>query len=75
MPFGLKNAPATFQRIIQAALSDLLYKGAINYLDDFIVYSATFKEHIDLLREVFKRLRQHNIKLKLSKCYFAKSQE
>jgi transposase InsO family protein len=72
MPFGLKNAPATFQRIIQAALSDLLYKGAINYLDDIIIYSATFEEHISLLQEAFKRLRQHNIKLKLSKCYFVK---
>ncbi len=74
MPFGLKNAPATFQRIIQTALSDLLYKGAINYLDDFIIYSETFEEHIELLREVFKRLRQHNIKLKLSKCFFVKSE-
>jgi len=74
MPFGLKNAPATFQRIIQTALSDLLYKGAINYLDDFIIYTETFEEHIELLREVFKRLRQHNIKLKLSKCFFAKSE-
>lgn len=74
MPFGLKNAPATFQRIIQKALGELFYKGVINYLDDFIIYSETFEQHLALLEEVFKRLMANNIKLKLSKCYFAKQE-
>ena len=72
MPFGLKNAPATFQRIIQRVLGPLLYRGAINYLDDIVIYSKTLDEHLALLDEVFSRLQAHNIKLKLSKCFFAK---
>lgn len=74
MPFGLKNAPATFQRILQRVLGSLLYKGAINYLDDIIIYSKTFTEHLDLLERVFKLLQEHNIKLKLSKCHFARQE-
>jgi transposase InsO family protein len=74
MPFGLKNAPATFQRIIQKTLGSLLYRGVINYLDDFIIYSETFEQHLSLLEDVFRRLNENNIKLKLSKCYFVKSE-
>ena len=74
MPFGLKNAPATFQRIIQNTLGPLLYKGVINYLDDFIIYSETFDQHMVLLEECFKRLRANNIKLKLSKFQLAKQE-
>ena len=72
MPFGLKNAPSTFQRIIKQILGPLLYKGAINYLDDIIIYTKIFEEHIQLLEEVLKRLSQNNIKLKLKKCSFVK---
>ena len=72
MPFGLKNSPATFQRIIQLTIGDLMYQGCINYLDDFIVYSRTFEEHIQLLAQVLERLKSQNIKLKLSKCSFIK---
>ena len=71
LPFGLKNSPATFQRCIQRILGDLLYKGAINYLDDIIVYSDTFENHLTLLKEVFTRLLANNVKLKLKKCHFA----
>ena len=74
LPFGLKNAPATFQRILQKVLGKLLYKGAINYLDDIIIYSKTFEEHLQLLQQVFALLKQHNIKLKLSKCHFAQTE-
>ena len=71
MPFGLKNAPATFQRIIQKVLGNLIYRGAINYLDDIIVYSATFEEHLQLLDKVFKLLTEYGIKLRPKKCHFA----
>lgn len=71
MPFGLKNAPATFQRILQRILGPLLYKGAINYLDDIILYSKTFEDHLNLLEKVFNLLKANNVKLKLSKCNFA----
>lgn len=70
MPFGLKNAPSTFQRIIQNVLGSLLNNGTINYLDDIIVYSETLEQHFELLSTIFQRLKQHNIKLKLSKCTF-----
>ena len=72
MPFGLSNAPRTFQRIIQQTLGNLLYNGCINYQDDIIIYSKTFDEHMRLLSDIFQRMRQNNIKLKLAKCSFAK---
>lgn len=75
MPFGLKNTPSTFQRNIQNALGDLImYKGCINYLYDFIIYSKNFEEHITLLDKFFFRLKSQNIKLKLSKYLFAKEE-
>jgi hypothetical protein len=74
LPMGLKNAPSLFQRIIQKTLAELLWNGVINYLDDFIVYTETFEQHIELLKKVFEKLRTANIKLKLSKCNFAKSE-
>ena len=70
MPFGLKTAPATFQRIIQKSLGDLLNNGCLNYLDDIIVYSKTFEDHITLLSRVFDRLSRHHIKLNRNKCKF-----
>jgi hypothetical protein len=74
LPMGLKNAPSLFERIIQKTLAELLWNGVINYLDDFIVYTETFEQHIELLKKVFEKLRTANIKLKLSKCNFAKSE-
>ena len=74
MPFGLKNAPSTFQRVVQKVLGNLLWHGCINYLDDIIIYSTTFEEHLSLLEEVFTRLRTANVKLKISKCHFAKQE-
>ena len=74
MPMGLMNAGATFQRIIQQILGPHLYKGAINYLDDIILYSETFEEHIKLLNDVLRLLEENNIKLKMSKCMFAKQE-
>jgi putative transposase len=64
LPMGLKNAPSLFQRIIQKTLAELLWNGVINYLDDFIVYTETFEQHIELLKKVFEKLRTANIKLK-----------
>ena len=69
-----KNAPATFQRIIQQILGDLLYKRVINYLDHFIIYSETFEDHIKLLKKILKKFLEYGIKLKLSKFYFIKEE-
>ena len=63
MPFGLNNAPATFQRLMENILKDLNYRIALCYLDDIIVFSKTFDDHLLLLRKVFDRLRAANIKL------------
>ena len=70
MPFGLKNAPATFQRIIQHILNERLYKGVLNYLDDIMIYTETIEDHLELLKYVFEQLEANNIKLKMSKCKF-----
>ena len=72
MPFGLSNAPSTFQRLMDNTFRDLSSDGLLIYMDDLIIYSATFKEHLDMLRKVCLRLRQVNLKLKRKKCHFGK---
>ncbi len=52
LPFGLCNAPATFQRLMNSVLAGLIYRCCAVYLDDIIVASPTFKQHLDDLREV-----------------------
>lgn len=70
MPFGLCNAPATFQRTMQIVLGDLFYTVAPVYIDDIIVHSVTFKEHLEILEEVFRKIRNANLKLGPEKCKF-----
>ena len=72
MPFGLCNAPATFQRFMDATLAGLKWKNLVVYMDDIIVFSSTFEEHIDDLNEVFKRLSKANVTLNQNKCEFFK---
>ena len=64
MPFGLVNAPATFQRLMTTVFSGMNFESVLLYLDDVIIYSSTLEEHVTRLTEVFQRLRQHNLKLK-----------
>ena len=73
MPFGLTAAPATFQRLMDRVLGDLLWNGAMVYLDDIIVYSNTWEEHVSLLDEVFRRLRAAGLKASPGKCEFAQT--
>ena len=68
MPFGVMNAPAVFQRLMQRVLSGLQFVSV--YLDDVIVYSETLEEHVSHLRTVFERLRTANLKLNPAKCKF-----
>ena len=74
MPFGLCNAPATFQRLMEMCMGEMNLKEGLVYLDDVIIFSATFEEHLERLQAVFSRLQEHNLKLKASKCEFMKSQ-
>src|SRR5260364_278106 len=61
MPFGLCNAPATFQRLMNQVLADLLKKFVVVYLDDIIIYSTTFNEHMMHLTAVFNKLKSVNL--------------
>ena len=56
MPFGLCNAPGTFQRIMNDVFFPLLDRGVLVYLDDILIYSRSQEEHVHLLKEVFKLL-------------------
>ena len=74
MPFGLCNAPATFQRLMQNCLGELNLTYCLIYLDDVIVYSKTPEEHLLHMRVVFDHLREHGLKLKPSKCDLFKTE-
>ena len=73
MPYGLSNNPSTFSRVMEAALHGLNWKICINYLDDIIVYSKSFAQHLIDLEIVFERLRSVNLALNPKKCNFAKT--
>ena len=70
MPFGLCNAPSTFQHLMQTVLACLEGKSCFVYIDDILVCSRTFEEHLQHLRLVFERLREAQLRLKVSKCVF-----
>ncbi len=68
MPFGLCNAPATFECLMDLVLHGLHWERCLVYLDDIIVHGRTFEEHLDNLRLIWSRLREANLKMKPSKC-------
>ena len=74
MPFGLKGSPATFQRLMPTVLSGMRGLKCLVYLDDIIVLGETLQVHNDKLREVFARLRMHNLKLHPDKCELLRKQ-
>ncbi len=74
MPFGLKTAGATFQRFMDAVLAGLKWKSLLVYLDDIVIFSRTFEEHMKDLSEVFQRLRASGLQLNRSKCHFLKEE-
>ena len=74
MPFGLCNAPSTFQRCMHKVLGNLIYTKAPVYLDDINVHSRTFEDHLRDLQEVFDKLRAANLKLGREKCFFCKDE-
>ena len=66
VPFGLAQAPAYFQKLINDVLKGCNF--AMGYLDDIIIYSRSEKEHLEHLEEIFTRLKTAGLKLKLEKC-------
>ena len=74
MPFGLCNAPATFQRLMESVLAGLARSSCTVYLDDILVIGKSFGEHLQNLRSVFARLREAGLRLKPKKCRLAKQQ-
>jgi len=70
MPFGLANAPASFQGLINDTLRPFLDRFATAYLDDIMIYSNTLEEHKEHVRQVLARLRSKNLFVKLEKCQF-----
>lgn len=70
MPFGLKNAPATFQRLMNLVVTGL--EGYAVYLDDVIIYSDSWEEHVRRIKALFEKLVWARLTINLEKCEFAK---
>jgi len=70
VPFGLTNAPAAFQAYINRALSDLVDRICVVYLDDILIYSRTTEDHIEHVKAVLDRLREYKLFVNLDKCEF-----
>ena len=66
------NAPATFQMFMEHCIGDYLDEFAVPYLDDLLVYSATFEDHLHHLRLFLRKLKKHNVKIKARKCQLFK---
>lgn len=71
LPFGLCNAPATFQRLIESVLADALFKYAVAYIDDIAVCWSSWEEHMMHLDTVLTRITRRGLRLKRSKCKLA----
>jgi len=74
MPFGLKSAPSTFQRLMNSVFMGLIGTRCFVYLDDFIIFGETLQELHARLREVFQKLRKFNLKIEPDKCEFLKTE-
>ena len=72
MPFGLSGAPATFQSLMIKVLKGVAWKYALCYVNNVIIFSKNFKNHLKHITKIFRRLKQAGLKLSPSKCKFAK---
>ena len=72
--FDLMNAPAAFQRFMEHCLGDFRNNFTIPYLDDLLIFSKSFEEHLQHFQQVLQRLKKHGIKIKPSKCKFFKKE-
>jgi len=74
MPFGLCNAPSTFQRLMERIFGAQHCQSLLPYLDDVIVFSSSVAQHMERLDAVLEKLKQENLKAKLEKCCFFKEE-
>ena len=74
MAMGLKNAPATWSRMMNHILGKLTYTECLVYLDDIIVFSSDVDTHLERLRHIFEKIRESNLKFKPTKCHFLKEE-
>ena len=74
MPFGLCNAPATFQRLMDSVLAGLQWSACLGYIDDIIIMGKSFEEHLHNLQQVFERIKLAGLKLHPGKCQFLQQQ-
>lgn len=70
MPFGLSNAPSTFQALMNEVLCPVLRQFVLVFFDDVLIYSASWDEHLEHLAAIFEMFRQHHLSAKFSKCTF-----
>ena len=70
MPFGIMNAPAAFQRMMDVVLRDIAWKFCMVYIDDVIVYSTSWAEHVDHVGQVLQRIQDAGLTVGLKKCHF-----
>lgn len=70
MPFGLSNAPSNFQAHVNRCFNDMIDQFLQVYMDDFLVYSKTFEEHVQHVRKVLQQVIDSNMKVLLKKCIF-----
>jgi predicted aspartyl protease len=74
MPFGLHNAPATFQRLMESVLRNMNWKFLLVYIDDIVIFSNSFEQHLEHLEQVLKTLGEANLTLKPTKCKLFRDQ-
>src|SRR5258706_12767169 len=70
LPFGLSTAPAIFSRVITDIFRHLPFVRV--YMDDLVIFSKTFEEHLEQLKQVFDKIRKYDIRLKMKKCQFGR---
>jgi hypothetical protein len=70
MPFGLSNAPATFQALMNEVLHDFIRHIVLVFFDDILIYSNSWSSHLQHVRSVLQCLREHKLAVKQSKCSF-----
>src|SRR3954465_2934873 len=71
MPFGLCNAPVTFQRMMNGIFVNMIGKTVLVYLDDLTIFTKMYEQHLVEIRKVFRKLREEGLYLKPKKCTFA----